>query len=248
MKVANRISLVFIGWLWCLGPLQADPLKVAVAANFAPTLNTIAERFTAETGREIKVSVASTGTIYAQIINGAPYDVFLAADSERPLKLEQRGLTKDRFTYAIGRLVLWAPGSSRTVDRAWLKDWNGRLAIANPTLAPYGAAAAEVMKRLNAQPGQLIKGSNVAQAFGFIESGNAPAGFVALAQLTQLRAGDTHGDSDYWLVPASCHSPIKQQAVIIKNAQGSADEFAAFLRSSPVRGIIEADGYDLARP
>lgn len=245
MKTRYGFSLILLGWLSALAPLQAGPIKVAVAANFAPTLNIISRHFTAETGHEVAISVASTGTIYAQIINGAPYEVFLAADRERPGKLEKKGLTETRFTYAIGRLALWAPGSTRTVDETWLQQWRGRLAIANPRLAPYGAAAAEVIERLGAQPGRLIKGSNVAQAFGFIQSGNAPAGFVALAQLTQLEEGRS---GDYWLVPAAYHSPIEQQAVVLKGARDRASEFATFLRSSTVRGIIEADGYDLARP
>lgn len=245
MKTCYGYALILLGWLSALAPLQAEPLKVAVAANFSPTLKTISRHFTAKTGHEVTTSVASTGTIYAQIINGAPYEVFLAADRERPVKLEQKGLTEVRFTYAIGRLALWVPGSTRTVDETWLQQWQGRLAIANPRLAPYGAAAAEVIERLDAQPGRLIKGSNVAQAFGFIEFGNAPAGFVALAQLTQL--GDVRS-GDYWLVPAAYHSPIEQQAVVLKGARDRANEFAVFLRSSMVRGIIEADGYDLARP
>lgn len=220
---------------------------MGVAANFAPTLEIIAKRYTVETGQEIKVSVASTGTLYAQILYGAPYDLFLAADRTRPRKLEQQGMTEARFTYAFGRLALWAPDSDKPVDESWLKTWRGRLAIANPGLAPYGAAALEVMERLDAQPKQLIKGNNVAQAFGFIDSGNVPAGFVSFSQLRQLRGDRKTSTNDYWLVPDTYHSPVEQQAVVIKNAHKSAHEFAAFLRSPPVRGIIETGGYDLAR-
>lgn len=247
MKIADKILLALLGLLWELAPLQAEPLNVGVAANFAPTLETITKRFTTETGQEIKVSVASTGTLYAQIVHGAPYDVFLAADQARPRKLEQKGMTEARFTYAFGRLVLWVPGSERSVDESWLETWRGRLAIANPSLAPYGAAALEVIERLDARPKQLIKGNNVAQAFGFIDSGNVPAGLVSLAQLRQLCGDRNTAAKDYWLIPDIYHSPVEQQGVVVKNAQKSAHEFAAFLRSAPVRGIIETDGYDLAR-
>lgn len=247
MKIVDRTLLALLGILWGLAPLQAEPLNVAVAANFAPTLDTITKRFTMETGQEIKTSVASTGTLYAQILYGAPYDLFLAADRTRPRKLEQQGVTEARFTYAFGRLALWVPGSERTVDESWLMAWRGRLAIANPGLAPYGAAALEVMERLDAQPKQLIKGNNVAQVFGFIDSGNVPAGLVSLAQLRQLRGDRNTATRDYWLIPDTYHSPIEQQAVVVKNAHESAHEFAAFLRSPPVRGIIETDGYDLVR-
>ncbi len=238
--------LILVLWLSGTMTLHAEPLNVAVAANFAPTLEKIVKRFTRETGHEVKVSQASTGTLYAQILNGAPYHVFLSADVARPKRLEELGLTRERFTYAIGRLVLWAPGAGSTIDETRLRRFDGTMAIANPSLAPYGNAAARVIERLRIRPGRLVKGSNVAQTFQFVESGNADAGFVALSQLRAHAL--SVGGHDYWLVPADYYPTIEQQAVVLRRAGSAATRFAAFLRSSPVRGIIEADGYLVANP
>lgn len=244
MKPRYRLLLTV---LFCLPTAAwAAPLTVAVATNFAPTLEKIADLYSRETDREIRISTASTGTIYAQILNGAPWDLFLAADVARPFELEQRGLTRGRFTYAIGQLVLWAPDAAHPVNEVWLKGLTGRLAIANPDLAPYGSAAVQVLARFDARPGQLVQGSNVAQAFQFVHSGNVDAGLVALSQIRSLDAAPD--SSDYWIVPACSHDPIEQQLVVLRSAPATADDFATFLRSPAVRGIIEADGYHLAMP
>ncbi|MBD3648293.1 MAG: molybdate ABC transporter substrate-binding protein [Pseudomonadales bacterium] len=245
MKLHLRFLLTI---LLCLNgnPAQAENLTVAVAANFSPTLEKVVELYFRERSVFVRVSTASTGMIFAQLINGAPYDVFLAADVERPLKLEQRGLTRLRFTYAVGQPVLWAPRSTRPINETWLKDFRGRLAIANPDLAPYGTAAKEALDYFGAEPGQLVRGASVAQAFQFVHSGNAEAGLVALSQLRTL---ETDVDAThYWIMPPRSHKPVEQQAVIMRSAPPAADDFAAFLRSPAVRGIIEADGYILAAP
>lgn len=244
MKLHYRLLLTV---LFCL-PVAAwaAPLTVAVATNFSPTLDKIAELYTRDTGKQIRISTASTGTIYAQILNGAPWDLFLSADVARPLELERQGLTRSRFTYATGQLVLWAPGAAQPVNEAWLKEFKGRLAIANPDLAPYGSAATQVLAHFDIHPRQLVRGANVAQAFQFVHSGNVDAGLVALSQIRSL--GATPDSSDYWIVPPCSHDPVEQQLVVLRSASAAADEFAAFLRSPAVRGIIEADGYHLATP
>ena len=226
---------------------RVDSQTVAVAANFAPVLEQLTRQYSADTGAVIHTVVGSTGKLYAQISNGAPVDIFLAADTERPRRLEDAGLTvsDSRFTYARGRLVLW----SRQPD---LIDPDGtvlndpelhRLAIANPTIAPYGRAAMEVLaaRGIDLSERRLVRGENVGQARHFAYTGNVDAAFIAQS----LMIADDASAGSSWLVPTSLHKPIEQQAVLLKRAADnvSAQQFFEFLASAAARRIILASGY-----
>ena len=230
------------------GAAAADQLRVAVASNFRPAMLQLAERFEEDSGRELTLIFGSTGKHYAQIVNGAPFDAFLAADAERPLRLEREGhaLPGNRFTYAVGRLVLWSPSADLVDDKGGVlrSDRFRHLAIANPLLAPYGAAAREVLLALGlweALQARLVRGENIAQAYQFVASGNAELGFVAGAQLV-TRGTVAAGSS--WEPPAALYAPIEQQAVLLSDSP-AAHAFAAFLQSEEARALIRAAGYDL---
>ncbi|MEJ2535144.1 MAG: molybdate ABC transporter substrate-binding protein [Gammaproteobacteria bacterium] len=223
-------------------------MRVAVASNFLPTAEALAERFQHHTAHTVKFSSASTGKLYAQIVNGAPYDVFLAADRERPERLEREGRAQPgtRFTYALGRLVLWSV-DPRRVDpegKVLAEARVDRLAIANPELAPYGRAAQETLQDLGvweALEPRLVRGENIAQAFLFASSGGTGMGLVSRAQVLHV-AGSKEGS--YWVVPGRHHSPIEQQAVRLSSADGAA-EWLSFLASDEGRAVIAEHGYDL---
>ena len=230
---------------------HADEINVAVAANFTAPAKVIAAIFEKSTGHTAKLAYGSTGAFYTQIKNGAPFDVFLAADDERPAKLEKEGdiLPGSRFTYAIGQLALWSPKTG-VVDNqgAVLKGTSfNKLAIANPKLAPYGAAAVETMNKLGLtaalQP-KLVTGESLGQTYNFVASGNADLGFVALAQIQE--AGKLKGGSA-WVVPADLHAPIVQDAVILKRgaANPAAKAWVALLRTPNIQDIIRSYGYAL---
>jgi molybdate transport system substrate-binding protein len=231
----------------CLAPaVVAGEVKVAVAANFAPTLERLAEDFTAQTGHRVVVSSASTGKHFAQIRNGAAFDVFLAADAERPARLERLGLgvTGSRFTYAQGRLVLWVPGAPPLDEPSHYLAEGGfeRLAIANPRLAPYGAAARQVLERWGLWEGlrgRLVSGENVAQALQFVATGNAQAGLVALAQVLLLSPDLRDA---YRLIPAELHAPIEQQALLLRPG-APAEAFLGYLRGERAAAQILQAGY-----
>jgi molybdate transport system substrate-binding protein len=229
----------------------AGETHVAVAQNFAVTCRQIAEAFTAETGHAVTLSAGSTGKLYAQIENGAPFDVLLSADAERPRRLEASGraVAGSRFTYALGRLVLWSP-TAGLVDEAGAvlaSDRYRHLAIANPELAPYGAAAREVLRGLDLferLAGRIVRGEDIGQTYQFVASGNAELGFVALAQLIDAEQGSR------WMVPEKLHTPIEQQAVLLavgRDEEG-ATAFLSFLRSPGARAQIERAGYGVPDP
>lgn len=234
--------------LLCLLPAlaAAGEVRVAVAANFAATLRGIASEFTDTTGHRVVIASASTGKHYAQIRNGAAFDVFLAADVERPRRLEDEGLgvPGSRFDYAVGQLVLWAPGAGRLDDpRALLaaKDLP-RLAIANPRLAPYGMAARQVLEAWGLwEPLQarLVRGENIAQAFQFVATGNAPAGLVALSQVLVF---DDAMPGTYRIIPGRLHAPIRQQGLLLRRGP-AAEAFVDFLRSAAAGSAIRTAGY-----
>lgn len=221
---------------------------VAVATNFLPVAEALETVFEEETGHDIRLAAGSTGKLAAQIVNGAPFDAFLAADSARPEMLEAQGLAvaDSRFTYAIGRLALWSTdpaliGSdgAETLASAGFD----RLAMANPRLAPYGVAAEETLAALGLAEtlaGQVVLGENVGQAQALVATGNAELGFVALSGIED---GVTGGS--LWLVPETLHQPIRQDAVLLKRAppDGSAKAFLDFLGSEKAREIIAARGY-----
>ena len=223
----------------------ADEINVAVASNFVATLTVLAEQFTAASGYRVVVIAGSTGKHYAQIKHGAPFDVFLAADRQRPQQLEQDGLALERFTYARGRLVLWSPQAGY-VDAGGeiIKSDHFRfMAMANPKLAPYGRAAREVLQAQGQWQNnnkKLVRGENIAQAYQFVKSGNAELGFVAYAQILSS-GGATEGS--FWLVPQTLYSPIEQQAVLLRKSV-AATAFMAFMRSEPARQIIQNSGYE----
>jgi molybdate transport system substrate-binding protein len=224
----------------------ADEIRVAVATNFSDTMGALVALFERESEHTVLVSAGSTGNHYAQIRNGAPFEAFFAADSERPTLLEREGLAVagSRFLYAVGRLVLWSPRPGFVDDGGRVLDSGAFrfLAIANPNLAPYGAAAREVLVGRNLwselQP-KLVQGQDIGQAYSFVATGNAELGFMAYAQL-KAPARDISGS--YWLVPESLHEPIAQEAVLLRDAP-AARAFMEFVRSPAARDLIRAYGY-----
>jgi molybdate transport system substrate-binding protein len=226
------------------GPAQAAQVKVAVAANFTAAMKEIAAAFEAATGHELVVSYGSTGKIYAQIVNGAPFEVFLAADQARPQRLVEEGRASDRFTYAVGRLVLWSPDPDRVDARgAVLRSGDfRRLAIANPVTAPYGAAAVQVLERLGlmqALEPRLVRGDNIAQAYQFVATRNAELGFVAMAQVA-LEPGGSR-----WPVPLDLYDPIRQDAVLLEKGRDNpaARALLDYLAGPEAHAVIERFGY-----
>lgn len=230
------------------GVAMAGETKVAVAANFTEAAREIAARFKARTGHEATLSFGSSGQFYTQIANGAPYEVFLSADVERPRRVEAEGLAVagSRFTYATGRLVLFSrtPGLVDGKGAVLAKGGFEKLAIADPKAAPYGQAAVETLSRLRLQNvlrPKIVQGASITQAFQYVQTGAAELGFVALSQVIDEKGGSR------WIVPAADHSPIEQQAVLLKTGQKSeaAKAFLAFLRSAEARAIIRRYGYEV---
>lgn len=223
-------------------------LLVAVAANFAVTARDIGEQFARQSGHGITFSVGSTGKLYAQVTQGAPFDVLLAADQERPLRLEDKGfvVAGTRFSYALGRLLLWSPlpGQSGRDPAAVLRDPAlRRLAIANPALAPYGRAARQALDALDAWDalgGRIVFGENVSQAFAMAAGGNAELALVAASLVPEGRGSG-------WPLAESLHDPIRQDAVLLTHGANNpaALEFLRFLRSATARNFIRAAGYSV---
>lgn len=216
-------------------------INVAVASNFKQTLSEIALLYQRQTGQAILISSASTGTLYNQIKHGAPFDLFLSADSERAKLIEAsaQGVAGSRFTYASGRLAFWLR-SGADVNEQTLLEYEGRLAIANPQLAPYGLAAKQTLVYLHLwEKFSYIRGANISQTYQFIDSGNIEAGFVAYSLL--LQNGQTH----YYLIPDSWHAPIEQQGVLLENSTQKikVQRFIDYLKSEPVQQLIRNKGY-----
>lgn len=240
--------------LLCLalaGAAWADDVQVAVAANFTAPMKTIAAEFAKATGHTATLSFGATGRFYTQIKNGAPFDVFLSADDETPAKLEQEGaaVSGSRFTYATGQLVLWS-AQPDFVDAQGevLKKGNFKnIALAAPKLAPYGAAAIETLTQLgllDSVSPKFVQGESIGQTFGFVSTGNAELGFVALSQVYEngkIKSGSA------WIVPERLHSPIRQDAVILARAKDNkaAAALAEFLKSEKARAVIRAYGYTI---
>ncbi len=225
----------------------AEEALVAVAANFAAPMEALEAAFEKESGHALTVSIGATGKLYAQIANGAPFDILLAADAERPERLEAEGraVAGSRFTYAVGRLALWSadPALIGEDGAALLREGKfRRLAIANPDLAPYGAAAMEVLEGLGLagtlRP-RIVMGENIGQAFAMVASANAELGFVALSQI----AGDDRGSR--WIPPSDSYAPIRQDAVLLARAaeNEAALAFLAYLKSDEARAVVEKYGY-----
>jgi molybdate transport system substrate-binding protein len=245
---SSRAAAVCLTLLLAL-PARAEEVQVAAAANLGPAIERSAAAFARTTGHKAVVALGSTGKLYAQIRNGAPFEVLLAADEETPRRLETEGLARPdtRFTYAVGKLVLWSPREGVVDARGEVlrQATQGKLAIANPRVAPYGAAALESLQQLGLlavwEP-QLVQGESVAQAFQFVASGNAVLGFIALSQVAEDgRIARGSG----WLVPAHLYSPLRQDAVLL-NAGASnpvAAAFLLYLRGNAARAILRRAGY-----
>jgi len=245
---------VLLAALWALGspvPSLADEVQVAVAANFTAPMKIIAADFEKATGHKAELSFGATGSFYAQIKNGAPFDVLLAADDETPARMEKEGLAVpgSRITYAVGALALWSAKPGFVDDRgAVLKKGDfAHIALAAPKLAPYGAAAIETMSKLGLlstlEP-KFVQGENIAQTYQFVSTGNAELGFVALSQV--YANGRLTGGSA-WVVPADLHKPIRQDAVILTKGKDNpaARALLKFLKTRQAQDVIKSYGYTL---
>ena len=237
-------------WLLIAPGTNAEEVQVAVAANFVPTFKEIVAEFEKASKHSVQFNAGSSGKFYAQIKNGAPFDVLLSADDERPKLLEDEGLgvKGSRFTYAVGRLVLWSHDPTLVTGKDTLKTASFKhLAIANPKTAPYGAAAMQAMMKLDVweslQP-RIVMGENLGQTSGFLESGNAELGFLALSQVLDEKL---KGKGSRWDVPENLHEPIQQDAVLLTKGQSNpaAKDLMEFLHSPQARSIIERYGYQV---
>jgi len=251
--LTRRIALLvpaLVGAILALGasPALAAQTQVAVASNFTDTAKEIAAAFKAATGDEAVLSFGASGQFYTQITKGAPFEVFLSADADRPKKADADGLSVPgtRFTYAVGRLVLFSKTPGLVDDRGAVLSSGkfAKLSIADPASAPYGEAAIETLKTLKLydtlQP-KIVQGSNITQAYQFVETGAAELGFVALSQVINETGGSR------WLVPAADHAPIEQQAVLLKTGarNPAAKAFIDFLKSPTAVAIIKKYGYEV---
>ncbi len=227
---------------------RAAEVQVAVAANFTAPMQKIAAAFEADTGHKARLAFGSTGRFYAQIRNGAPFDVLLAADDETPARLEREGQGGSRSTYAIGKLVLWSRQPALVDERGEVlkSGWFDKIALADPKLAPYGAAAIETLTQLGVletlRP-RFVQGENISQTHQFVATGNAQLGFVALSQVWadgKLKEGSA------WVVPTTLYSPIRQDALLLNKGRNNsaATALLQYLRSEKARNIIRSYGYD----
>ena len=251
MKRLSELSVSVLLAAAVASPVLADEVQVAVAANFTAPMQKIAADFEKDTGHKAVLSFGSTGKFYAQIRNGAPFEVFLAADDETPAKLEKEGLAVggSRFTYAIGQLALWSAKPGYVDDRGEVLKTGTfqHLAIASPRLAPYGAAAVEALNKMGLLArveGRFVQGENIAQTYQFVSTGNAELGFVALSQVYadgRLKVGSA------WIVPASLHGPIRQDAEVLSTGKDNpaAAALVKYLKSDKARAVIKSYGYDL---
>ena len=233
------------------GSAQADEVQVAVAANFTAPLQAIAADFEKDTGHKLIAAYGATGQFYAQIKNGAPFEVFLSADDSTPQKLENEGDTVkgSRFTYAIGTLALWSAKGGYVDSQGKVLSDNQyqHLAIANPKAAPYGLAATQVLARLGLTDqvkARIVEGQNITQAYQFVSTGNAELGFVALSQV--YKDGKVSGGSA-WIVPGDMHDPIKQDAVILNKGKDNpaAKALVDYLKGPKAAAVIKSYGYQL---
>ncbi|WP_409288301.1 molybdate ABC transporter substrate-binding protein [Pseudomonas sp. KCJK8927] len=245
LAVTALASLVSFNSAW------ADEVQVAVAANFTAPIQAIAKDFEKDTGHKLVAAYGATGQFYAQIKNGAPFDVFLSADDSTPAKLEheQEIVPGSRFTYAVGTLALWSAkeGYVDAEGEVLKKNDFKHLSIANPKTAPYGLAATQVLDRLGlkeATQGKIVEGQNITQAFQFVSTGNAELGFVALSQI--YKDGKVSNGSA-WIVPSNLHAPIRQDAVILKKGKdnAAAKALVAYLKGPKAAAVIKSYGYEI---
>lgn len=237
--------------VFAIGAVQADEVQVAVAANFTAPIQAIAADFEKDTGHKLVAAYGATGQFYTQIKNGAPFEVFLSADDTTPEKLEKEGDTVkgSRFTYAIGTLALWSAkeGYVDAQGEVLKKNEYQHLSIANPKAAPYGLAATQVLEKLkltDATRAKIVEGQNITQAYQFVSTGNAEIGFVTLSQI--YKEGKVSSGSA-WIVPASLHDPIKQDAVILNKGKdnAAAKALVEYLKGPKAAAVIKSYGYQL---
>ncbi len=249
--LARTASLILCVLLSVPAPRAfADQVQVAVAANFVPAFKDLAAEFEKSSGHTVQTTAGSSGKFYAQIKNGAPFEVFFSADDERPKLLEEEGLAVkgSRFTYAVGRLVLWSPDAALVTGEDTLKSGKFKhLAIANPKTAPYGAAAMQTLTSLGLWEGlqpKLVMGENLGQTSGFLESGNAEVGFIALSQVLDDKL---KGKGSRWDVPANLHEPLRQDCVLLAKGEknAAAVSLMEFMHGPKARAIVERYGYEV---
>lgn len=248
VRFAPLAIVAFLGGGLTMG-VQADEVQVAVAANFTAPIQAIAKDFEKDTGHTVIAAYGATGQFYTQIKNGAPFEVFLAADDTTPEKLETEGyiVPGSRFTYAVGTLALWSADKAFIdgTDKALLANQYRHLAIANPKAAPYGLAATQVLAGLGLTDkvkDKIVEGQNITQAYQFVSTGNAELGFVALSQI--YKDGNVTSGSA-WIVPDAMHAPIKQDAVILKTGEHNraAHALVDYLKGPKAAAIIKSYGY-----
>jgi molybdate transport system substrate-binding protein len=234
---------------FCINAAQANEVQVAVASNFTAPIQAIARDFEKDTGHKLIAAYGATGQFYTQIKNGAPFEVFLAADDTTPARLESEGDTVEgsRFTYAVGTLALWSAKNDYVDAKGQVLRDNAfqHLSIANPKAAPYGLAATQVLDKLGLGgqvKDKIVEGQNITQAYQFVSTGNAELGFVALSQV--FKDGKLASGSA-WIVPAELHDPIKQDAVILSKGRDNpaAKALMDFLKGPKAAAIIQAYGY-----
>jgi molybdate transport system substrate-binding protein len=253
MSAYRSFRFLLTAWLFLSAfAAQADTVLVAVAANFTKPMTEIAAAFEKATGHSADLSFGSSGKFVSQLENGGPFEVFLSADDKNPIKLEQTGLAvaSSRFTYALGKLALWSatPGLVDEQGQVLSKGGFKHIALADPKLAPYGAAAVEVMKNQGVfdklQP-LFVQGENIAQTHQFVSTGNAELGFVALSQV--IDNGKITGGSG-WIIPSNLYKQIRQDAILLKNGaeNPAAPALMTFLKSPEALAIIKKYGYGLA--
>ena len=247
--MVGRTALLAL--LGAAGVVHAGEVHLAVAANFAAPMKEIAARFEQDTGHKVLATVGATGKFYAQIKNGAPFDILFAADDETPARLEKEGaaVPNTRFTYAIGKLVLWSaqPGVVDDKGEVLRKSSFEHLSIANPKLAPYGAAAVQTLQKLavySALEPKVVVGESIAQAHQFVASGAAQLGFVAMSQVYEggkLKSGSA------WVVPATLYSPIRQDAVALEKGKGkpAVEALLKYMKGDKAKAVIRSYGYEL---
>ena len=249
----KALTLIVVCQFFFLNEAIADEIKIAVASNFYPTMKELVKHFesitlNSDTTNNIVLISGSSGKHYAQILNGAPFDLFFSADKLRPNMLEKEDVfnNQSRFTYALGKLALWSP-FNEYVDsdgQVLYTDDFRFLAIANPKIAPYGVASKETLTSMNLwqdMEEKLVRGENIAQTFQFAKSGNAKLGFVSYSQILSLNSSS---EGSYWLVPQSMYQPIEQQAILLKDSSLGKD-FLSFIKSDEALDIIKRNGYDL---
>lgn len=249
----KSLTLIVVCQFFFLNEAIADEIKIAVASNFYPTMKELVKHFesitlNSDTTNNIVLISGSSGKHYAQILNGAPFDLFFSADKLRPNMLEKEDVfnNQSRFTYALGKLALWS-SFNEYVDsdgQVLYTDDFRFLAIANPKIAPYGVASKETLTSMNLwqdMEEKLVRGENIAQTFQFAKSGNAKLGFVSYSQILSLNSSS---EGSYWLVPQDMYQPIEQQAILLKDSSLGKD-FLSFIKSNEALDIIKRNGYDL---